>query len=130
MVRIRLARGGAKKRPFYSVVVTDQRNGRDGRNIERVGYFNPVAIGGEVPLKLNLERIEYWQGQGAQASERVANLVKRFTRNGSESAPARAAPPVSKAKPKAAPEPVSAAPAAQPEAAPGATDEGSAESPA
>lgn len=125
MVRIRLARGGAKKRPFYSVVVTDQRNGRDGRNIERVGYFNPVAIGGEVPLKLDLERIEYWQSQGARPTERVTSLVKRFTRNGLETAPARAAPPQSKekAKPKA-PEAVATA---EPEAAASGAGEEAAE---
>lgn len=102
MVRIRLARGGAKKRPFYNVVVTNKRSGRDGRNIERVGYFNPVAIGGEVPLKLDLERIQQWQAEGAQPSERVASLIKRFQRNGLEEAPKRTEPPKSKPKPKAA----------------------------
>lgn len=98
MVRIRLARGGAKKRPFYNVVVTDKRGGRDGRYIERVGYLNPVAVGGEVPLKLDLERIQYWQSQGAQPSERVNGLIKHFTRHGQEAAPTRGAPPTSQPK--------------------------------
>ncbi|MAS11217.1 MAG: 30S ribosomal protein S16 [Salinisphaera sp.] len=98
MVKIRLQRGGAKKRPFYHIVVTDMRNARDGRYIERLGFFNPVAIGGEVPLRLDIERIEYWKGHGAQLSERVTNLVKSFNRHGEGQAPARAAPPVSKAK--------------------------------
>lgn len=76
MVTIRLARAGAKKRPFYHVVVTDSRNARDGRYIERVGFFNPIASGGEVRLNLNRERVDYWLQQGAQASERVASLIK------------------------------------------------------
>jgi small subunit ribosomal protein S16 len=76
MVTIRLARGGAKKRPFYQVVVTDSRNARDGRFIERVGFFNPVAQGKEERLRVNAERYQYWVSQGAQPSERVAQLVK------------------------------------------------------
>ncbi len=76
MVKIRLARGGAKKRPFYHVVVADVRNRRDGRNIERVGFFNPVAKGLEVRLSLNLERIEYWKSKGAILTDRVAALVR------------------------------------------------------
>lgn len=76
MVTIRLARGGAKKRPFYSVVVTDSRNARDGRFIERIGFFNPVARGQEERLRLNMERLAYWVSNGAQASDRVAQLVK------------------------------------------------------
>ncbi len=76
MVTIRLARGGSKKRPFYHLTVTDSRNARNGRFIERVGFFNPAARGGEVRLRVDNERIEYWQGQGAQLSERVAKLVK------------------------------------------------------
>lgn len=76
MVTIRLARGGAKKRPFYHVVVTDSRNRRDGRYIERVGFFNPAATGNEVRLSLNNERISHWLSQGAKASERVSKLVK------------------------------------------------------
>jgi len=98
MVKIRLQRGGAKKRPFYHIVVTDQRYARDGRYIERLGFFNPVAIGGEVPLRLDVERVEFWKGQGAQLSERVTNLVKSFNRFGEGEAAKRAAPPESKAK--------------------------------
>ena len=76
MVTIRLARGGSKKRPFYHLTVTDSRKSRDGRFIERVGFFNPIARGQEVRLKVDNERVEYWVGQGAQLSERVAKLVK------------------------------------------------------
>lgn len=76
MVTIRLARGGSKKRPFYSVVVTDSRNARDGRFIERVGFFNPLARGGEVRLRLEQARVDYWLGQGANPSDRVAGLIK------------------------------------------------------
>jgi small subunit ribosomal protein S16 len=77
MVVIRLARHGAKKRPFYQVVVADSRRARGGRFIEKVGYFNPVASGQETPLKLDLERIDHWVGMGAQLSERVSQLVKQ-----------------------------------------------------
>ena len=77
MVTIRLARGGSKKRPFYHVVVTDSRNSRDGRYIERLGFFNPVAQGGEQPLRLELDRIDHWIGLGAQTSDRVASLLKQ-----------------------------------------------------
>ncbi len=76
MVTIRMARGGAKKRPFYSIVVTDKRSKRDGRHLERVGFFNPMAKGGELPVQLNIERVNYWLSQGAQPSERVAKLIK------------------------------------------------------
>lgn len=76
MVTIRMARGGAKKRPFYSIVVTDRRNKRDGRHLERVGFFNPMAKGGEIPVRLDMERVNYWLSQGAQPSERVAKLIK------------------------------------------------------
>lgn len=78
MVVIRLSRSGVKKRPFYNVVVTDSRNARDGRFIERVGYFNPGAKGGEVGLHLETDRIEYWTSQGAQPSDRVNFLLKRY----------------------------------------------------
>ena len=78
MVVIRLARGGAKKRPFYHIVVTDQRNPRDGRYIERLGYFNPVARGQEIPLHLERERIQHWISVGAQPTGRVATLIKQF----------------------------------------------------
>ena len=76
MVKIRLTRGGAKKRPFYHIIVTDSRSARDGRNIERVGYFNPVASGAEKRVELNAERIEHWLGHGAQMSDKVADLYK------------------------------------------------------
>jgi len=76
MVTIRLSRGGAKKRPFYHITVADSRNARDGRFIERVGFFNPLARGQEERLRLNMERIEFWQGKGAQLSDRVAKLLK------------------------------------------------------
>ena len=78
MVKIRLSRGGAKKLPFYHVVVADSRSRRDGRNIERVGYFNPVARGQEVRLHLEMDRIEYWLGVGAQMTDRVRSLVKEY----------------------------------------------------
>lgn len=77
MVTIRLSRGGAKKRPFYNIVVTDSRNRRDGRYIERVGFFNPIATGNEAGLVVKRERVDYWLSQGAQTSERVASLLKR-----------------------------------------------------
>jgi len=76
MVSIRLARGGAKRRPFYHVVVSDSRSPRDGRYIERVGFFNPQARGQEEELRLDQERLDYWISKGAQASERVASLIK------------------------------------------------------
>lgn len=76
MVTIRLSRGGAKKRPFYHLTVADSRNPRDGRFIERVGFFNPTARGQEERLRVNLERVEYWQSKGAQVSDRVAVLLK------------------------------------------------------
>lgn len=76
MVSIRLSRGGAKNRPFYHVVVTDSRNSRDGRYIERLGFFNPLARGNEQRLVLDAERVQYWQSNGAQPSDRVARLIK------------------------------------------------------
>jgi small subunit ribosomal protein S16 len=76
MVTIRLSRGGAKKRPFYHLTVTDSRRARDGRFIERVGFFNPVARGQEERLRIDTDRVEYWQSQGAQISPRVAKLLK------------------------------------------------------
>jgi small subunit ribosomal protein S16 len=77
MVVIRLARGGSKNRPFYNVVVADSRCRRDGRFIERVGFYNPVAAEGSEGLRLNQERIGYWTGTGAQLSDTVARLVKQ-----------------------------------------------------
>lgn len=76
MVSIRLSRGGAKNRPFYHVVVTDSRSSRDGRYIERVGFFNPLARGGEQRLVLDSERVQYWKANGAQPTDRVAKLIK------------------------------------------------------
>lgn len=76
MVVIRLARGGSKKRPFYNIVAAPQRNRRDGRFLERVGFYNPVAAGGEEPLRVAFDRIEHWVSQGAQLSPTVARLVK------------------------------------------------------
>jgi small subunit ribosomal protein S16 len=75
MVVIRLARGGAKKRPFYNIVVADARNRRDGRFIERVGFYNPVASGAEQPLRVAFDRVEHWASNGAQMSPTVARLV-------------------------------------------------------
>jgi small subunit ribosomal protein S16 len=75
MVVIRLARGGAKKRPFFNIVVADSRERRDGRFIERLGFYNPMAAGGEQPLRLALDRVSYWTGVGAQASATVLRLV-------------------------------------------------------
>jgi small subunit ribosomal protein S16 len=76
MVTIRLARGGTKKRPFYHLTVTDSRVKRDGRFIERIGFFNPLARGQEERLRVDAERAQYWMSQGAQPSERVADLLK------------------------------------------------------
>jgi small subunit ribosomal protein S16 len=83
MVVIRLARGGAKKRPFFNIVATDSRNARDGRFIERVGFYNPVASGNEQRFRIAEDRLNYWTGNGAQLSPTVARLVK-------EHAPAKA----------------------------------------
>jgi small subunit ribosomal protein S16 len=77
MVIIRLARGGTVKRPFYHIVVTDRRNRRDGRYIERIGFFNPIATGGEERFRVDASRVEFWMGKGAQQSERVADLLKQ-----------------------------------------------------
>ncbi len=85
MVTIRLARGGAKKRPFYHIVAADSRRARDGKYIERLGYFNPIATGQEQALSINRERVDYWLSQGAQPSARAAKLIK-------QSAGANAAP--------------------------------------
>ncbi|MCC2595325.1 30S ribosomal protein S16 [Pusillimonas sp. MFBS29] len=79
MVVIRLARGGSKKRPFYNVVAADSRNRRDGRFIERVGFYNPVANEGQENLRLALDRVQYWTENGAQLSPAVARLVKEFS---------------------------------------------------
>jgi small subunit ribosomal protein S16 len=78
MVTIRLARGGSKKRPFYQMVVTDSRNRRDGRFIENLGYFNPLAQEKEVRVEMKRDRVEYWINTGAQTSQRVSTLIKEF----------------------------------------------------
>jgi small subunit ribosomal protein S16 len=77
MVKIRLTRGGAKKRPFYHIIVTDSRSARDGRNIERLGYYNPVASGNDKRVELNVERVQHWIKNGAQMTEKVASLYKQ-----------------------------------------------------
>ena len=79
MVVIRLARGGAKKRPFYNMVVVDSRKRRDGAFIERVGFYNPVAGEKEQGLRIDVPRVEHWTGRGAQLSPTAARLVKQFT---------------------------------------------------
>jgi len=109
MVVIRLARGGAKKRPFYNVVVTDSRSRRDGRFIERVGFYNPVAAANEEGLRIVQERVAYWQGHGARMSDTVSMLVARAAAAAKETA-------AGAAKDSQATEP--APPAASPAAAP------------
>lgn len=80
MVVVRLARGGAKKRPFYNMVVADSRCRRDGKFIERLGFYNPRATGGEESLRIQMDRLNHWQSQGAQLSDTVSRLVKQFAR--------------------------------------------------
>jgi small subunit ribosomal protein S16 len=92
MVVIRLSRGGAKKRPFFNIVVADSRNRRDGRFIERVGFYNPIAAQGEEALRLSVDRISFWQERGARLSDTVAGLVKRSSKHGAAAAAAPAAP--------------------------------------
>jgi len=77
MVTIRMSRGGSKKNPFYNIVVTDSRNRRDGRYLERVGFYNPQARGQEEALRVDSARVQYWLGQGAQTSDSVAQLLKK-----------------------------------------------------
>lgn len=77
MVVIRLARGGAKKRPFYNMVVADSRRARDGRYVERIGYYNPMAAQGEEKLRVSLDRVSFWQSRGAQLSDTVRRLVRQ-----------------------------------------------------
>lgn len=86
MVIIRLARGGAKKRPFFNMVVANSRNARDGRFIERVGFYNPRATGGEDTLRIQMDRINYWQSKGAQVSNTVNRLLKQFAATNKEAA--------------------------------------------
>lgn len=80
MVTIRMSRTGSKKKPFYHIVVTDSRNKRDGRFIERLGFFNPVAKGQEERLRLDFAKVDSWVAKGAQVSERVASLVKQASK--------------------------------------------------
>ncbi len=91
MVKIRLSRGGAKKRPFYQIVVSDIRASRDGRYIERIGFYNPRATGGEEGLRVDQARVQHWIGEGAQPTERVAQLLKKAA-SLAAAAPAEAAP--------------------------------------
>ncbi|CAN7173243.1 30S ribosomal protein S16 [Pseudoxanthomonas sp. LjRoot168] len=81
MVKIRLTRGGAKKRPFYHIIVTDSRSARDGRNIERVGFYNPVAAGAEKRVELDVARVDHWVGNGAQLTEKVRSLYKEVAKS-------------------------------------------------
>ena len=81
MVKIRLTRGGAKKRPFYHIIVTDVRSARDGRNIERVGFYNPVAQGAKKRIELYLARVDHWVKNGAQPIDKVRNLIKEATKS-------------------------------------------------
>ncbi len=91
MVTVRLSRGGSKKRPFYHFIVTDSRNRRDGRYIERLGFFNPIASDKEEKLRIDLERLEHWLGHGAQVSERVKQLVKEYRKTANQVVTAEAA---------------------------------------
>ena len=91
MVVIRLARGGAKKRPFFNIVVADSRNRRDGRFIERVGFYNPIATKDEEALRVAVDRISFWQGRGAKVSDTVAGLVKKSVKSALPATPAAAA---------------------------------------
>lgn len=84
MVTIRLARGGAKKRPFYKIVVTDCRKPRDSGYIERIGFFNPMARGQEIRLRLDLDRVSHWVSKGAQPSDRVKKLIKQASQEATE----------------------------------------------
>ncbi|HWS04945.1 MAG TPA: 30S ribosomal protein S16 [Burkholderiaceae bacterium] len=80
MVVIRLSRGGSKARPFFNIVVTDRRERRDGRFIERIGFYNPIAKGGEEGLRIAQDRLTYWRGVGAQASPTVERLIKQASK--------------------------------------------------
>ncbi|WP_411832503.1 30S ribosomal protein S16 [Pseudoxanthomonas mexicana] len=86
MVKIRLTRGGAKKRPFYHIIVTDSRSARDGRNIERVGYYNPVAAGNEKRVELDIARVDHWVSNGAQLTDKVRGLYKEAAKAAQASA--------------------------------------------
>lgn len=86
MVTIRLSRAGTKKRPFYHIIVTDSRNRRDGRYLERLGFFNPIASGKDEPIRMNYGRIQYWLNTGALPSDRVAQLIKKYPQKISDTA--------------------------------------------
>lgn len=86
MITIRLARGGAKKAPFYHIVVTDTRRPRDSGYKERLGYYNPVARGQATRLHMDKERVEYWLGQGAKFTDSVAGLWKQASKSDSAQA--------------------------------------------
>ncbi|MEY4750021.1 MAG: small subunit ribosomal protein [Pseudomonadota bacterium] len=90
MVVIRLARGGSKKRPFYNIVAADKRERRDGRFLERVGFYNPMAAATEEGLRVAFDRLSHWTGNGAQMSPTVARLVKQAQKNVAAAAPAAA----------------------------------------
>jgi len=100
MVVIRLARGGAKKRPFYNIVVTDSRRRRDSGYIERIGYFNPRALDAETRFEIDRERLDYWRGQGGQLSDRVTSLVKSGGARKPKKKPAKPAKSAEPAKPE------------------------------
>ena len=107
MVVIRLARGGAKKRPFYKIVVADSRKPLKGRFIEKMGFYNPFAAGGETRINLDMARLEHWQNQGAQLSDRLGLLVKEYKKieaTASETVEAPKARSASKAKKAAKPD--------------------------
>ena len=81
MVTIRLARGGANKRPYYRIIVADRRRAPSGNNIERIGFYNPLATAKEIKLKVDMERVQYWIGKGAKPTERVAHLLKQAAKS-------------------------------------------------
>lgn len=112
MVTIRLSRGGAKKRPFYHIVVADVRAKRDGRYIERIGFFNPIAVGGEQRLRLDRARADHWLERGAQPTDRVRQLIKQAKRDASTAPPVpeQAPAPQAASEPPANPAPEQATP--------------------
>ncbi|MCC5886454.1 MAG: 30S ribosomal protein S16 [Gammaproteobacteria bacterium] len=122
MVTIRLARTGAKKRPFYHLTVAEASSKRDGRFIERVGFFNPIATGNADRLKVDLERVEYWLSVGARPSERVLDLVREARKVGTDGVVGARPPAPKKAKPAPAPV-VEDAPVAEEVAAEAAAEE-------
>lgn len=81
MVTIRLARGGANKRPYYRIIVADRRRALNGNSIERVGFYNPLATEKETKLQVNMERVQYWMSKGAKPTERVADLLKKAAKS-------------------------------------------------